>query len=119
MQLKTKPSTQEESHVTQLLRLCTQSDVAVVTNYIEPDLQKFTNNEIRSMLASFANREFTHQRSYALLNDPLGLTKSEFSDFADVEAKQDELECMGTMHTNSYAGLALAVTRSAINEGLE
>lgn len=118
MQWKTKLSEQEKYHVTQILRLFTQSDVAVGTNYIEHYLQKFKNNEIRSMLASFANREFTHQRSYALLNDTLGLPESEFSAFADVEAMKDKLEFMANIDTNSYAGLALAVARSAINEGM-
>ena len=118
MQWKTKLSAQEKYHVTQILRLFTQSDVAVGTNYIEHYLQKFKNNEIRSMLASFANREFTHQRSYALLNDTLGLPESEFSAFADVEAMKDKLEFMANIDTNSYAGLALAVARSAINEGM-
>jgi len=118
MQWKTKLSPKEKNHITQILRLFTQSDVAVGTNYIEHYLQKFKNNEIRSMLASFANREFTHQRSYALLNDTLGLPESEFSAFADVDAMKDKLEFMADIDTNSYAGLALAVARSAINEGM-
>jgi ribonucleotide reductase beta subunit family protein with ferritin-like domain len=118
MQWKTKLSPKEKNHITQILRLFTQSDVAVGTNYIEHYLQKFKNNEIRSMLASFANREFTHQRSYALLNDTLGLPESEFSAFADVDAMKDKLEFMADIDTNSYSGLALAVARSAINEGM-
>ena len=69
----------ERNHITQILRLFTQSDVQVGTNYLESYIPKFKNNEIRAMLTSFANREFVHQRSYALLNDTLGLPESEFS----------------------------------------
>ena len=117
-QWKTKLSEQEKNHITQILRLFTQSDVAVGTNYIEHYLPKFKNNEIRSMLASFANREFTHQRSYALLNDTLGLPEEEFSAFTDVDEMKDKLEFMANIDTSSYGGLAKAVARSAINEGM-
>ena len=113
-----KLSAEEKNHITQILRLFTQSDVAVGTNYIEHYLPKFKNNEIRSMLATFANREFTHQRSYALLNDTLGLPEEEFSAFADYEAMQEKLEFMSDIDTSTLNGLALSVARSAINEGM-
>jgi len=117
-QWKTKLSPQEINHITQILRLFTQSDVAVGTNYLEHYIPKFKNNEIRAMLSSFANREFVHQRSYALLNDTLGLPEEEFAAFADVESMKDKLEFMANIDTTSYAGLAQAVARSAINEGM-
>ena len=59
----------EKNHITQILRLFTQTDVAVGTNYLEYYIPKFKNNEIRAMLTAFASREFIHQRAYALLND--------------------------------------------------
>jgi glutaredoxin 3 len=117
-QWKTTITAQEKNHITQILRLFTQSDVAVGTNYIEHYLQKFKNNEIRSMLASFANREFTHQRSYALLNDTLGLPEEEFTAFLEFEEMREKVDFMTNIDTNSYAGLAQAVARSAINEGM-
>jgi len=117
-QWQTKLTDVEKNHITQILRLFTQSDVAVGTNYIEQYLPRFKNNEIRAMLASFANREFTHQRSYALLNDTLGLPEEEFSAFTDVDEMKDKLEFMGNINTTSYSGLAQAVARSAINEGM-
>ena len=117
-QWKTKLSPQEINHITQILRLFTQSDVAVGTNYLEHYIPKFKNNEIRAMLSSFANREFVHQRSYALLNDTLGLPEEEFAAFADVESMKDKLEFMANIDTTSYAGLAQAGARSAINEGM-
>ena len=117
-QWKTKLTDEERNHITQILRLFTQSDVAVGTNYIEHYLAKFKNNEIRSMLTSFANREFTHQRSYALLNDTLGLPEEEFSAFLEYSQMAEKVEFMLDIDTNSYSGLAQAVARSAINEGM-
>lgn len=113
-----KLSSSEKNHITQILRLFTQSDVAVGTNYLEHYIPKFKNNEIRAMLTSFANREFVHQRSYALLNDTLGLPEEEFSAFAAVKEMSAKLEFMSDIDTNSLSGTALAVARSAINEGM-
>ena len=108
----------EKNHITQILRLFTQSDVQVGTNYIENYLPKFKNNEIRAMLTSFVNREFVHQRSYALLNDTLGLPEEEFSAFTEVQEMQDKLDFMADIDVNSLSGLAKAVARSVLNEGM-
>lgn len=108
----------ERNHITQILRLFTQSDVAVGTNYLENYIPRFKNNEIRAMLTSFANREFTHQRSYALLNDTLGLPEEEFSAFLEYEEMAEKVKFMMDIDTDSNSGLASAVARSAINEGM-
>lgn len=108
----------ERNHITQILRLFTQSDVQVGTNYLESYIPKFKNNEIRAMLTSFANREFVHQRSYALLNDTLGLPESEFSAFAAVKEMSDKLEFMSDIDAGTQSGLCKAVARSVINEGM-
>jgi len=113
-----KLSKEEKNHITQILRLFTQSDVAVGTNYIEYYLQKFKNNEIRAMLTSFANREFIHQRAYALLNDTLGFSEDEYSAFTEVQAMQDKIDFMGDIDVHSHQGLALAIARSVLNEGM-
>ena len=113
-----KLSDVERNHITQILRLFTQSDVQVGTNYLESYIPKFKNNEIRAMLSSFANREFVHQRSYALLNDTLGLPEEEFSTFLEYKQMADKIEFMADIDVNSYAGLAKAVARSVINEGM-
>ena len=47
----------EKDHITQILRLFTQSDVQVGGNYCDLFIPRFKNNEIRNMLLSFANRE--------------------------------------------------------------
>ena len=108
----------EKNHITQILRLFTQSDVAVGTNYLEYYIPKFKNNEIRAMLTAFASREFIHQRAYALLNDTLGLPETEFTVFADVKEMSDKLEFMSSIDVNSVSGTALAIARSVLNEGM-
>ena len=113
-----KLSTQEKNHITQILRLFTQSDVAVGTNYLEHYVHKFKNNEIRAMLTSFANREFVHQRSYALLNDTLGLPEEEYSAFLEYKQMRDKIDFMTRIDTHSHDGLAKAVARSVMNEGM-
>lgn len=113
-----KLTKQEKNHITQILRLFTQSDVAVGTNYIEYYLQKFKNNEIRAMLTSFVNREFVHQRAYALLNDTLGLPEEEYSAFLEVSEMAEKIEFMGDIDVNSHTGLASAIARSVLNEGM-
>jgi ribonucleoside-diphosphate reductase beta chain len=113
-----KLSPQEKNHITQILRLFTQSDVAVGTNYLEHYIQKFKNNEIRAMLTSFANREFVHQRSYALLNDTLGLPEEEYSTFLNYKQMKDKIDFMSEIDTHSQSGLAKAIARSVMNEGM-
>jgi glutaredoxin 3 len=113
-----KLTAQEKHHITQILKLFTQSDVMVGRNYLEYYIPKFKNNEIRAMLTSFANREFVHQRSYALLNDTLGLPEGEFSAFLEYKAMADKIEFMADIDTNSIAGTAQAIARSVMNEGM-
>lgn len=108
----------EKKHITSILRLFTQSDVAVGANYIDHFLPRFKNNEIRAMLSSFANREFVHQRAYALLNDTLGLPEEEYFSFLEYEEMANKIEFMSQADTHSMSGLAQAVARSACNEGM-
>jgi ribonucleoside-diphosphate reductase beta chain len=108
----------ERNHITQILRLFTQSDVQVGTNYLEAYIPKFKNNEIRAMLTSFANREFIHQRAYALLNDTLGFPEEEFSAFTEITEMQDKLDFMADIDVHTTAGLGQAIARSVLNEGM-
>ena len=109
---------EQKLHITSILRLFTQSDVAVGTNYIEQFLPKFKNNEIRSMLSSFVNREFVHQRAYALLNDTLGLAEEEYSAFLEYEEMKTKIEFMQSADVHTQHGLAKALAQSACNEGM-
>ena len=113
-----KLTTEEKNHITQILKLFTTSDVAVGTNYLENYIPKFKNNEVRAMLTSFACREFIHQRSYALLNDTLGLDEAEFSAFLEVKQMADKVEFMADVDMHSHQGTALAIARSVLNEGV-
>jgi ribonucleoside-diphosphate reductase beta chain len=70
------------------------------------------------MLTSFANREFVHQRSYALLNDTLGLPEEEYSAFLKYKQMSEKIDFMSQIDTNSHAGLAKAIARSVMNEGM-
>lgn len=111
----------EKQHITNILRIFTQSDVAVGGNYCELFIPNFCNNEIRNMLLSFANREGTHQRSYALLNDTLGLDESEYSVFLDYKEMADKIDFM-TQPPKSMKkkdqNLAFELARSVCNEGM-
>lgn len=111
----------EKNHIKNILRIFTQSDVAVGGNYCDLFITKFKNNEIRNMLLSFANREGTHQRSYALLNDTLGMHESEYSVFLDYQEMSDKITFMTSppkTMKNSSQHLAFELARSVCNEGM-
>lgn len=110
----------EKNHIVQILRLFTQSDVEVSSNYINCFLPKFKNNEIRAMLCSFASREFVHQRAYALLNDTLGLDEHEYYAFLDYEDMKKKIEFMKADLENptDKHTTAVALAQSACNEGM-
>jgi ribonucleotide reductase beta subunit family protein with ferritin-like domain len=114
-------SDKERAHITQILRIFTQSDVAVGGNYCDIFIPHFKNNEIRNMLLSFANREGTHQRSYALLNDTLGLAESEYSSFLNIKEMSDKINFMLETEykpSDEAQALAFELARSVCNEGM-
>ena len=108
----------EKEYVTNILRLFTQSDVAVGQNYYDQFIPKFKNNEIRNMLGSFAAREGIHQRAYALLNETLGLPDSEYHAFLEYSEMADKIEYMRKADTNTLRGLGLSLAKSVFNEGV-
>lgn len=115
---RTKLNDQEKEFITHVLRLFTQSDVQVGANYHDFLIPKFKNNEIRNMLASFANREGVHQRAYALLNDTLGLPEEDFHKFLEYTEMADKIEFMQDNNVSTQQGLALALAQSVFNEGM-
>ena len=115
---RTKLSEQEKDFIVNILRLFTQSDVQVGANYHDFLIPKMRNNEVRTMLASFAGREGVHQRAYALLNDTLGLPESEFHAFLEYSEMADKLDFMANNNITSHTGLALALAQSVFNEGM-
>jgi len=113
-------SISEKDHITQILRLFTQSDVQVASNYCDLFIPYFKNNEIRNMLLSFANREGTHQRAYALLNDTLGLDEDEYSAFLEYDEMKEKIDFMaagGGMYCGN-ADMAMCLAQATINEGM-
>ncbi len=108
----------EKEFIIQVLRLFTQSDVAVGQNYYDFFIPKLKNNEIRNMLGSFASREGVHQRAYALLNDTLGLPESEFHAFLEYKEMADKVEYMRDNDNSTQHNLALALAKSVFSEGI-
>lgn len=108
----------EKEYVKNILRLFTQSDVAVGQNYYDCFIPKFKNNEIRNMLGSFAAREGVHQRAYALLNETLGLSDKEYHAFLEYKEMTDKIDFMLKSDPNTTSGLGLALAKSVMNEGV-
>ena len=113
-----KVSEVEKEYITNILRLFTQSDVAVGQNYYDQLIPKFKNNEVRNMLGSFANREAIHQRAYALLNETLGLSDAEYHAFLEYQEMADKIEFMMDSDPNTVRGLGLTMAKSVMNEGV-
>lgn len=109
---------EEKNFITQILRMFTQSDVNVGRFYLDHLIPTFKNNEIRNMLASFAGREGTHQRAYALLNDTLGLPDGDYAAFLEYEEMAAKHEFMLDAGHDSQKALALAMAKSVMNEGV-
>ena len=108
----------EKEYVTNILRLFTQSDVAVGQNYYDQFIPKFKNNEVRNMLGSFAAREGIHQRAYALLNETLGLPESEYHKFLEYTEMVDKIEFIRNADPSTVKGLGHAIAKSVFNEGV-
>jgi len=108
----------EKEYITNILRLFTQSDVAVGQNYYDVFIPKFKNNEIRNMLGSFAAREGIHQRAYALLNETLGLPDSEYHAFLEYKEMTDKVDFMMASDSNTLTGTGLSLAKMVFNEGV-
>ena len=111
-------SKEDYNLITQILRLFTQSDVAVGQNYCDALIPFFKNNEIRTMYLSFANREATHQRAYALLNDTLGLPESEWTAFLNYAEMSDKWDFMRSFETDTVEGVMLTIAKMMFTEGV-
>ena len=113
---------QERKHITSILRIFTQSDCAVAGNYCDQFIPVFKNNEIRNMLLSFANREGTHQRAYALLNDTLGLAEEEYSSFLSFTEMREKIEFMQEtgIHNDhpTLKAIGTSLAQAVCNEGM-
>lgn len=108
----------EKAFVTQVLRLFTQSDVAVGSFYYDKFIPHVKNNELRTMLGSFAAREAIHQRAYSLLNDSLGLPEGDYSAFLEYAEMRDKIDFMADADTGTQSGFGLALAKAVFNEGV-
>jgi glutaredoxin 3 len=108
----------EKRFISSILRLFTQSDVAVGSDYFDNLIPVIRNNEARNMLASFAGREGVHQRAYALLNDTLGFGESFYSEFLEYSEMKDKMEFMLDMKNTSYRDIALSIGKQVMVEGV-
>ena len=108
----------EVNQITQILRLFTQTDAQVGSNYCDLFIPWFRNNEIRCMLLAFAAREGIHQRAYALLNDTLGLPDEEYQAFLGYTQMADKIEFMQDNDVSTPEGMARALAQSVCNEGM-
>lgn len=104
----------ERAFITNVLKMFTQSDVAVGSTYKKHLIPVLRNNEISNMLTSFAGREGVHQRAYALLNETLGLDDSVWSEFLEEPTMAAKADLM----THTDDDLALQVARLALSEGV-
>lgn len=108
----------EKYFVNSILRLFTQSDVAVGSDYYDNLIPAIRNNEARNMLGSFAGREGVHQRAYALLNDTLGFGEGFYSEFLEYGAMKEKLEFMMDMKNSSVEELASSIAKQVLVEGV-
>lgn len=73
--------------------LFTEMDVQVGSGYAKL-IANVKNNEIRTMWITFAAREVTHQRGYALAAETFGFTNSNWSDFKKYKEMQDKIDIL-------------------------
>ncbi len=111
--------TQKDKYfINMILRLFTQSDVAVGRDYYDNLIPVFKNNECRNMFGSFAGREGVHQRAYALLNDTLGLGDSFYDEFLEYKEMKDKYDFMLDMTNKSYRDIGISLAKQCLLEGV-
>lgn len=108
----------EREFIGNILRLFTQSDVSVGSDYYDNLIPYVRNNEARNMLGSFAGREGVHQRAYALLNDTLGYGEGFYKEFLEYDEMKDKIEFMEDGHDGSIEGIAKSVAKQVLCEGV-
>lgn len=111
-------SDKEKKFISSILRLFTQSDLAVGSDYYDNLIPVFKNNEVRNMLGSFAGREGTHQRAYALLNDTLGFGEDFYQEFLNYKEMKEKIEFMLDMKNTSYRDIAVSLAKQVLCEGV-
>lgn len=93
--MKTETVSHEQNKLILDRTLClfTEMDSTVAGGYTEV-LPFIKNNEIRNMMLTFAAREVTHQRAYALAAETFGFSNSDWTAFAEYKQMVDKLDVM-------------------------
>lgn len=76
-----------------LLMLFVEMDSSVGTGYTKL-LPHVKNNEIRTLMMTFAAREVRHQRAYALAAETFGFTNSQWGEFRGYKEMNDKLDLL-------------------------
>lgn len=76
-----------------LIMLFTEMDVNVGAGYAKL-LAHVGNNEIKTMMITFAAREVTHQRGYALAAETFGYTNNDWSSFREYREMSDKIDLL-------------------------
>lgn len=104
--------------ISEVLKVFTQQDMTVAGFYETVLLPIFINNDVQAALMSFAAREQIHIRAYSLLNDTLGIPESEYSAFIKEKELADKIDFAMRADPSTIEGMALAIVKAIINEGL-
>lgn len=114
-------SDEEKRRVTQVLRVFTQMDAEVASNYCDLWIPYFKNNEVRMALLSIAHREGVHMRAYSLLNDTLGLPDSDYSKFREYLEMSEKIDFISTDVRDRVVtdiDMAMSIHRTVFSEGI-
>lgn len=82
----TKLTDAERNLLTQIFRFFTQGDVDIGNAYVDRYLPIFKNEELRSMMMTFASMEVVHADAYNLLLESIGMPDIEHRAFLKYEA---------------------------------
>lgn len=102
-----------------LILLFTEMDVQVGGGYAKL-LKHVKNNEVRTLWFTFAAREVTHQRGYALAAETFGFTNSDWSEFKNYKEMQDKIDLISqevgdmTQHLNFAKHLSVVLLGEGI-----
>ncbi|QGH72511.1 MAG: bifunctional gluaredoxin/ribonucleoside-diphosphate [Myoviridae sp. ctThM1] len=112
---------QNKNILDRTLCLFTEMDRTVGEGYTEV-LPLIRNNEIRNMLMTFAAREVTHQRAYALAAETFGFSNSDWQAFAEYKQMVDKLDAMSEDVVPDGASdklkAAIKLTQILLGEGI-
>jgi ribonucleoside-diphosphate reductase beta chain len=110
----------ERNLITQILRLFTQSDIDIMSNYQLRYAQIFKPVEIGMMLSAFCAFEGIHIDAYAILLETVGLPDSEYNVFMQYEAMREKHEYLLSFDiSDERSVLRNIAANGAFGEGLQ